>query len=108
MSGSSPKQPPCSILARGGEAEVLPVFDKYGMVVMTWSPPVGGWLSGRYRKGGATDQGSRSTWMQARFDMTNPANAAKLDATDALGQLAANAAMSLIDSHSGSCQHIRW
>ena len=35
--------------------------------------------------------------MQARFDKTNPANAAKLDAADALGRLADDAGMSLID-----------
>ena len=91
------EQPPYSILARGVEAEVLPVAEKYGMGVMTWSPLAGGWLSGRYRKGGETAQSSRSSWMQARFDMNNPANAAKLDAADALGRLADDAGMSLID-----------
>lgn len=91
------EQPPYSILSRGVEAEVLPVAEKYGMGVMTWSPLAGGWLSGRYRKGAETAQSSRSTWMQQRFDMDNPANAAKLDAADALGRLADDAGMSLVD-----------
>ena len=34
------------------EADVLPVCEQYGMGVIPWSPLAGGWLTGRYRKGG--------------------------------------------------------
>src|SRR5919206_4343288 len=45
------EQPPYSILVRGIEADVLPVCQRYGVGVLTWSPLAGGWLSGRYRRG---------------------------------------------------------
>ena len=32
------EQPPYSMLARGIEASVLPVCERYGMGVLTWSP----------------------------------------------------------------------
>jgi len=38
------EQPPYSILARGVEREVLPIAQKYGLVVIPWSPLAGGWL----------------------------------------------------------------
>src|SRR5438445_407364 len=46
------EQPPYSLLARGVEADVLPVCREQGMGVIVWSPLAGGWLSGRYRKDG--------------------------------------------------------
>ncbi len=46
------EQPPYSILVRGVEAEVLPICERHGMGVIPWSPLAGGWLSGRFRKGG--------------------------------------------------------
>ena len=45
------EQPPYSLLARGVETSVLPVCQRYGMGVLTWSPLASGFLSGRYRKG---------------------------------------------------------
>lgn len=45
------EQPPCSILVRGIEADLLPVAERYGLGVLPWSPLAGGWLTGRYRKG---------------------------------------------------------
>jgi aryl-alcohol dehydrogenase-like predicted oxidoreductase len=44
------EQPPYSMLARGIEAGVLPIAQRYGMGVIPWSPLSGGWLSGRWRK----------------------------------------------------------
>lgn len=48
------EQPPYSLLARGIEREVLPVAQRYGLAVLSWSPLAGGWLTGRYRKGRAS------------------------------------------------------
>jgi len=90
------EQPPYSVLARGIEADVLPVAQQHGMGVLTWSPLAGGWLSGRYRTGGGDPGSSRAGWMPARFDITNPGNAAKLAATEALARLAEEAGMSLV------------
>ncbi|QWS33032.1 aldo/keto reductase [Curtobacterium aetherium] len=45
------EQPSYSILARSIEREVLPVCDRYGMGVLTWSPLAWGLLTGKYRDG---------------------------------------------------------
>ena len=47
------EQPPYSILARGIEASVLPVCQRYGMGVLTWSPLASGFLSGQLPQGPA-------------------------------------------------------
>jgi aryl-alcohol dehydrogenase-like predicted oxidoreductase len=92
------EQPPYSMLIRRVEADVLPVCEKYAIGVIPWSPLAGGWLSGRYRKGGDSPGASRRAQMlPQRYDMTLPANQAKLDAADALGALAEEAGMSLIE-----------
>jgi len=49
------EQPPYSILDRGVEREILPVAERYGMGVLVWSPLAQGLLTGRVRKGQATD-----------------------------------------------------
>ena len=41
------EQPPYSLFARGIETGVLPVCERYGMGVITWSPLASGWLSGQ-------------------------------------------------------------
>jgi len=90
------EQPPYSILARGIEADLLPVAQTYGMGVLPWSPLAGGWLTGKYRKGQDAPESSRSARMPARYDLSTPENQAKLEAADALAQLADEAGMSLI------------
>ena len=90
------EQPPYSLLARGIEADVLPVAQEYGMGVLPWSPLAGGWLSGGYRKGKELPASTRRTRMPARFDIDNPENLRKLAAADALGALADEAGLSLI------------
>ena len=45
------EQPPYSIFARAIELDVLPVAQRYGMGVLSWSPLGRGWLTGRYRRG---------------------------------------------------------
>ena len=90
------EQPPYSILVRGIEADLLPVAEKYGMGVIPWSPLAGGWLTGRYRKGQPAPETNRAKRMPARYDLDRPANRAKLDAADALAELADDAGMSLV------------
>src|SRR3954464_13480789 len=90
------EQPPYSLLARGIEADVLPTCARYGMGVIPWSPRAGGWLSGRWRKGADAPESTRAERMPARYDLANPANQRKLEAADALGRLADEAGMTLI------------
>ena len=93
------EQPPYSLLTRAIEYDVLPTCLRHGMGVLTYSPLAGGWLSGRYRKGqeiagpGST---ARLQRFPATYDATSQANAAKLDAADALGALADEAGLTLV------------
>jgi aryl-alcohol dehydrogenase-like predicted oxidoreductase len=91
------EQPPYSLLVRGVEADVLPVCKRYGMGVIPWSPLAGGWLSGRWRKGQDAPTSSRQQRLPQRFDLSIPGNQRKLDAADALAQLADEAGMTLIE-----------
>jgi aryl-alcohol dehydrogenase-like predicted oxidoreductase len=92
------EQPPYSILARGIEADVLPTCRRYRMGVIPWSPLAGGWLSGRWRKDASGDelQSRRSAMLPSRYDLSIPANQAKLEAADALARLAQDTDISLI------------
>jgi aryl-alcohol dehydrogenase-like predicted oxidoreductase len=93
------EQPPYSMLARGIEADVLPTCARYGMGVISWSPLSGGWLTGRWRKD-ADDPTPTSYARQrltVRYDLSLPANQRKLEAAEALAQLADEAGMSLIE-----------
>ena len=92
------EQPPYSILTRAIEYDLLPTCLRHGMGVLAYSPLAEGWLSGKYRKGQqATPPGSPARHRNvADFDAANPANAAKLDAADALGTLADEAGLTLI------------
>jgi aryl-alcohol dehydrogenase-like predicted oxidoreductase len=92
------EQPPYSILTREVEYDVLPTCKRHGMGVITYSPLAGGWLSGRYGKGG--DEGPKSPARQKlanRFDLDLPENQRKLAAAEALSDLAEEAGMSLIE-----------
>jgi aryl-alcohol dehydrogenase-like predicted oxidoreductase len=91
------EQPPYSILARGVEADVLPTCLEHGMGVIPWSPLAGGWLSGRWRKGADDLTSRRSALAADRYDLSIPANQAKLEAAEALALLAEEAGISLID-----------
>jgi len=91
------EQPPYSMLARRIESDVLPVCAKYGMGVISWSPLAGGWLSGKWRKDADMPTSSRAQRIPARFDLTLPENARKLDAADALARLADEAGLSLVE-----------
>ncbi len=92
------EQPPYSLLTRAIEYDLLPACLRHGMGVMAYSPLAGGWLSGRYRKGvqvGGPGSPARGR-LSGSYDAANPANAAKLDAADALGALADEAGLTLI------------
>jgi aryl-alcohol dehydrogenase-like predicted oxidoreductase len=91
------EQPPYSLLARGIEADVLPACRDMGMGAIAWSPLAGGWLSGRWRKGAQDLTSRRAAMLPQRYDLSIPANQAKLEAADALGALADDAGLSLID-----------
>src|SRR5207253_179720 len=90
------EQPPYSLLARGVERDVLPVCLQHGLGVIPWSPLAGGWLSGRYRKDAEAPESTRAHRIPQRYDMSLPENRAKLEAADALAQLADEAGISLI------------
>jgi aryl-alcohol dehydrogenase-like predicted oxidoreductase len=92
------EQPPYSMLIRAIERDVLPACEQYGMGVIPWSPLAGGWLSGRYSKDGESPGSSRRAQMiPSRYDMSIPGNQAKLEAAQALGEVAEQAGMPLIE-----------
>jgi aryl-alcohol dehydrogenase-like predicted oxidoreductase len=83
------EQPPYSMLARGIEADVLPVCQRLGMGVLTWSPLAWGFLSGRFRKDRDPDFSTgRPALARHRFDPSLPSNAAKYEAVERLAEVA--------------------
>ena len=90
------EQPPYSIMMRGIEGTVLPTAERYRMGVLPWSPLQGGWLAGKYRRGEQAPESGRTRMMPERFDPSNPENEAKLDAVEALIELAEQSDVSLI------------
>ncbi|MBI5105473.1 MAG: aldo/keto reductase [Solirubrobacterales bacterium] len=93
------EQPPYSILDRAVEHDVLPTCLRHGLGVLAYSPLAGGWLSGGYRKGRAIEgpgSAARRQRFAAAYDAGSAENAAKLDAADALGALADEAGLTLI------------
>jgi aryl-alcohol dehydrogenase-like predicted oxidoreductase len=90
------EQPPYSMLSRGIEADVLPTCEKYGLGVITWAPLSGGWLSGTWRAG-SPGTSSRLERVPARYDVSIPSNARKLDAVEQLAVLAESIDLTLIE-----------
>ena len=90
------EQPPYSILVRGIEADVLPTCQKYNMGVLSWSPLAGGWLSGAFGSG-KDNTSRRSAMLPHHYDMSLPGNKQKLDAVNALHELADGAGLSLLE-----------
>lgn len=89
------EEAPYSIINRALEYDVLPTCGRLGIGVLAFAALSGGWLSGRYRKGQpVAASGPRS--QRPTMDATDPANAAKLDAADALAALAEQAGFSLV------------
>jgi len=93
------EQPPYSLLVRKAEAELLPVCRQYGLGVLCWSPLAGGWLSGGFHTRDGVDddvaRANRARRMPERFDLTLPANQAKLAAVTAFAALADEAGTTL-------------
>ena len=97
------EQPPYSILVRGIEHDVLPVAQRYGMGVLTWSPLDRGWLTGRYRRDRFDDSPEaraartkeRGGPIAKQFDLTRPENERKLDIVEGLAKVAADAGISM-------------
>ena len=90
------EQPPYSLLVRGVERDLLPTCARHGMGVIPWSPLAGGWLSGRWRAGREAPTSTRAERLPGRFDLSIPANARKLEAAEALAQLAEEAGLTLV------------
>jgi aryl-alcohol dehydrogenase-like predicted oxidoreductase len=93
------EQAPYNVLTRAVEYDLLPACQRHGIGVMAYSPLAAGWLSGKYRKGqevSGPGSAARQRRSPERYDAASPANAAKLDAADALGQLADQAGITLI------------
>jgi len=66
--------------------------------VLSFSPLAGGWLSGKYHTSqevGGPGSAARSR-NPASYDARNPANAAKLAPADALGEIADEAGLTLV------------
>jgi len=89
------EQPPYSLLIRAIETDVLPTCERHRMGVITWSPLAAGWLSGRWRKD-SQPESMRADRLPGRYDLSLPENQHKLDAAEALAQLADETGMPLI------------
>ena len=90
------EQPPYSIFVRSIEKDVLPMCQKYGIGVLSWSPLAGGWLSGAFGPG-KENTSRRAAVMPDRYDTTIPGNRAKVEAVGQLTELADGAGLSLIE-----------
>ena len=100
------EQPPYSVLARGVEAEVLPVCRRFGLGVLVWAPLNGGWLTGKYRLGVEPPGGSRANREPDHFDFDGPARERKAAVVEALTGLAADAGIRLVDlAHAFVLEH---
>ena len=89
------EQPPYSALARGIEADVLPVCQRYGVGALVWAPLNGGWLTGKYRRG--AEPSSRAEREPDHFDFGTAFRPAKAAAVEALASIAAAAGLRLTD-----------
>jgi len=90
------EQPAYSILARGIEASVLPVCQRYGMGVLSWGPLGSGFLTGRYREGQPADLATgRAALQPERFDPAATGNTVKFAAAEKLAALAGEIGCSL-------------
>jgi len=89
------EEAPYSILNRVVEYDLFPVCQRLGVGVLAFGAVAGGWLSGRYRSGQQVAlSGPRSH--RPQMDATAPANATKFAAADALGALADESGLTLV------------
>ncbi|MDV6270996.1 aldo/keto reductase [Rhodococcus globerulus] len=89
------EQPPYSILVRGAERATLPLAQKHGLGVLTWSPLAGGWLSGRHEEGTPTPVSTRLGRQPHRHDPEITVNQRKRELAIELGNLAREAGIPL-------------
>jgi aryl-alcohol dehydrogenase-like predicted oxidoreductase len=90
------EQPPYSLLTRAIELDVLPAAQRHGMGILTYSPLGGGWLSGSWTADSSPTSPARQR-LAARFDMSLPENQRKLEAVEALQQVADDAGLTMIE-----------
>jgi aryl-alcohol dehydrogenase-like predicted oxidoreductase len=88
------EQPAYSILMRGIERDVLPVTERFGMGVLTWSPLASGWLTGAITGDGATSARAKSLPML--FDQSIPENRQKLHIVQQLAGVAEQAGLTMV------------
>ncbi len=89
------EEAPYSMVNRVVEYDLLPVCQRLGVGVLAFGALAGGWLSGRYRSGQQVVlSGPRSH--RPEMDASMPANAAKFAAADALGGLADQSGLTLV------------
>ncbi len=91
------EQPAYSMLARHAEADVFPVAEEFDLGVLTWGPLAGGWLSGKHRAGRPDPGSKRADRLPHRYDMSLSENQAKLTVVEALGSLADETGLTLIE-----------
>jgi aryl-alcohol dehydrogenase-like predicted oxidoreductase len=91
------EQLPYSLLVRGAERDTFPVARSYGLGVLSYGPLAAGWLSGAYRLRAAQPESHRAGLIPGRFDVTAEANRRKLEAADALAELAEESGLRVID-----------
>ena len=94
------EQPPYSIFVRHVEEDILPMAQRHGLGILTWSPLAAGWLTGKYRPGRempAESRGGRGLmpFMAPRFDLSLPGNQRKLELVDGLAEVARRAGLTL-------------
>ena len=88
---------PYSMINRAIEYDLLPTCQRLGTGVLAFRALDGGWLSGRYQDAAAAPGAASPVRARlANFDADNPANAAKLRAAQAFGDLAQKAGLTLI------------
>jgi len=88
---------PYSMINRAVEYDLLPTCQRLGTGVLAFGVLGGGWLSGRYQDASTARAAASSVRARlSRMDASAPANAAKLAAVRALGQVAQKAGLSLV------------
>jgi aryl-alcohol dehydrogenase-like predicted oxidoreductase len=81
---------------RGIEEHLIPVAQRHSVALLTWSPLAGGWLSGKWRKDRDPPVSSRADLIPDRYNPALAENQRKLEAVDALAQLADQAGLTLV------------
>lgn len=90
------EQAPYSMVVRGIEEHLIPVAQRHSIALLTWSPLAGGWLSGKWRKDRDPPISSRADLIPDRYNPARAENQKKLEAVEALAQLADQAGLTLV------------